>query len=193
MSFFKFQFYFHMKKVFIFLAEGFEETEAVTAIDVLRRGRLDVASVSISGKKEVVGAHGILVVADQLFEETDFSAGTMLVLPGGMPGASNLNAHAGLKTLLKQYAEAGKYIAAICAAPLVLGGMGLLQGKRATCYPGFESTLEGAFFEQNPVVREGNILTGRGPGLAVHFGLAIVDALQGGDESLKVGKEMLFI
>jgi 4-methyl-5(b-hydroxyethyl)-thiazole monophosphate biosynthesis len=183
----------YMKKVFIFLAEGFEETEAIATIDVLRRGGLSVTSVSISGKREVTGAHGIPVIADQLFPEIDFSEGSMLVLPGGMPGASNLNAHAGVKTLLKQYANEGKYIAAICAAPLVLGGLGLLEGKRATSYPGFEDTLKGATFEQNPVVKDGNILTSRGPACALHFGLAIIETLQGDYKALEVGKGLLFL
>jgi 4-methyl-5(b-hydroxyethyl)-thiazole monophosphate biosynthesis len=181
-----------MKKVFIFLAEGFEETEAVATMDVLYRGGLDVISVSISTKKEVTGAHGISVVADRLFAETDFSDGSMLVLPGGMPGATNLNAHDGVKSLLKQYVNEGKYVAAICAAPLVLGGLGLLQGRRATSYPGFENTLIGATFQENPVVRDRNILTSRGPGLALHFGLAILETLQGEYMSLKIAKELLF-
>jgi 4-methyl-5(b-hydroxyethyl)-thiazole monophosphate biosynthesis len=180
-----------MKKVFIFLAEGFEETEAIATIDVLCRGGLDVTSVSISGKREVTGAHGISVIANQLFTETDFSRGAMLVLPGGMPGAANLNAHAGLKSLLKQYADEGKYVAAICAAPLVLGGLGLLQGKEATSYPGYEDTLTGATFIKNPVVKDGNILTSRGPGFALHFGLAIVEILQGKDKAHEVAKGLL--
>jgi 4-methyl-5(b-hydroxyethyl)-thiazole monophosphate biosynthesis len=187
-----------MKKVFIFLAEGFEETEAVSTMDVLLRGGLDTIAVSISGKKEVKGAHGISVIANQLFTETDFSEGSMLVLPGGMPGAANLNAHAGLKSLLKQYVDEGKYVAAICAAPLVLGGLGLLQGKCATVYPGYENTLQGAIVEnsstvvENPVVKDGNILTCPGPSYALHFGLAIVDELQGGDKALEIAKALLF-
>jgi len=168
-----------MKKVFIFLAEGFEETEAVATIDIMLRGELDVTSVSITGNLLVTGAHGITVKADTLFENTDISSGDILVLPGGMPGASNLNTHVGLKNALEQYAASGKKIAAICAAPLVLGGLGLLQGKKATAYPGYESTLKGATYVNNPVVIDGNILTGRGPGLVFNFGLAIVEELQG--------------
>ena len=168
-----------MKKVFIFLAEGFEETEAVATMDVMLRGELDVTSVSITGNLLVTGAHGIAVNADTLFEDADFSSGDLLVLPGGMPGASQLNAHEGVKSLLKQYAASGKKIAAICAAPLVLGGLDLLQGKNATAYPGFESTLKGAAYINSPVVKDGNIITGRGPGFAFQFGLAIVEELQG--------------
>ena len=180
-----------MKKVFLFLAEGFEETEAVATLDVILRGELDVTSVSISENLLVTGAHGIAVNADTLFEKADFSSGDMLVLPGGMPGASNLNAHEGLKNLLKQYAASGKKIAAICAAPLVLGGLDLLQGKNATAYPGYESTLKGAAFTNSPVVKDGNIITGRGPGLAFQFGLAIVEELQGKAKADEVAEGLL--
>jgi len=180
-----------MKKVFIFLAEGFEETEAVATIDIMLRGDLDVNSVSITGNLLVTGAHGIAVNADILFEEADFSSGDMLVLPGGMPGASNLNAHSGVKSALEQYAAGGKKIAAICAAPLVLGGLGLLKGKNATAYPGFESTLQGATFVESPVVKDGNIITGRGPGFVFQFGLAIVEELQGKDKADEVAGGLL--
>jgi len=180
-----------MKKVFIFLAEGFEEIEAVATIDVMLRGDLDVTSVSISENLLVTGAHGIAVNADTLFENADISSGDMLVLPGGMPGASNLNTHAGVKNALKEYAANGKKIAAICAAPLVFGGLGLLQGKNATAYPGFESTLEGATFINSPVVIDGNIITGRGPGFALQFGLTIVEELQGKAKADEVAEGLL--
>jgi len=180
-----------MKKVFIFLAEGFEETEAIAAMDVMLRGELDVTSVSVTGKLPVTGAHGIAVNADALFEKANLSSGDMLVLPGGMPGASNLNAHAGLKSALEQYAASGKKIAAICAAPLVFGGLGLLQGKKATAYPGFESTLKGATYVNSPVVKDGNIITGRGPGFAFQFGLAIVEELQGKAKADEVAEGLL--
>ncbi|MDR3266033.1 MAG: DJ-1/PfpI family protein [Tannerella sp.] len=180
-----------MKQVFLFLANGFEETEAIATIDVLRRGGLDVTSVSISDKNEVTGAHDIPVIADKLFTEVDFSTGEMLVLPGGMPGAANLNAHAGLKALLKQYVAEGKKLAAICAAPLVLGGLDLLQGKKATAYPGFEDTLRGATLVKDAVVKDGNIITGRGPGFALDFGLAIVEELQGKAKAGEVAAGLL--
>ena len=180
-----------MKKVFIFLAEGFEETEAVATIDVMLRGELDVMSVSITGNLLVTGAHGIAVSAGTLFEKTDISSGDMLILPGGMPGAANLNAHAGLKNALEQYATSGKKIAAICAAPLVLGGLGLLQGKKATAYPGYESTLKGATYVNSPVVKDGNIITGQGPGFALQFGLAIVEELQGKAKADEVAEGLL--
>jgi len=180
-----------MKKVFIFLAEGFEETEAIVTMDVMLRGGLDVTSVSVTGDLLVTGAHGIAVNADTLFENAYLSSGDMLVLPGGMPGASNLNAHAGLRKALEQYVANGKKIAAICAAPLVFGGLGLLEGKKATAYPGFESTLKGATYVNSPVVKDGNIITGRGPGLAFHFGLAIVEELQGKAKAGEVAEGLL--
>jgi 4-methyl-5(b-hydroxyethyl)-thiazole monophosphate biosynthesis len=180
-----------MKKVFIFLADGFEETEAVATIDILRRGGLYAISVSISEKNVVTGAHHIPVVTDQLLAETDFSAGEALVLPGGMPGASNLNNCPELKNRLKQYAAEGKIVAAICAAPLVLGGLDLLQGKKATSYPGFESSLKGAEYEKKPVVKADNIITGRGPGFVFDFALAIVEELQGKAKAEEVATGLL--
>jgi len=182
-----------MKKVFIFLAEGFEETEAVATIDVMLRGKIDVTIISVTGKLLVTGAHGIAVQADALFENTDFSKGDMLVLPGGTPGAYNLNDHQGLKNLLLQYAKEGKRLAAICAAPLVLGGLDLLQGKKATAYPGFESKLKGAEYIQSAVVKDGNIITGRGPCFAFDFGLAIVEELQGKAKADEVAEGLLNI
>ncbi|MDR0732864.1 MAG: DJ-1/PfpI family protein [Dysgonamonadaceae bacterium] len=182
-----------MKKVFIFLADGFEETEAVAATDVMLRGELDVTTVSVTGKLLLTGTHGIQVNARTLFENTDFSEGEMLVLPGGMPGASNLNAHGGLKNLLKQYAQEGKKLAAICAAPLILGELDLLRGKKATAYPGFESTLKGAEYVPAGVVKDGNIITGKGPGFAVDFGLAIVEELQGTAKARAVAEGLLVV
>ncbi|MDR0768471.1 MAG: DJ-1/PfpI family protein [Dysgonamonadaceae bacterium] len=181
-----------MKKVFIFLAEGFEETEAIVTTDTMIRGELDVTIVSVTGKSLVTGAHGISVNTDVLFENADFSKGEMLVLPGGMSGASNLNIHKDLKDLLLQYAKEGKKLAAICAAPLVLGGLDLLQGKKATAYPGFESTLKGAEYTGKGVVKDGNIITGKGPGFSIDFGLAIVEELQGKTKADEVANGLLF-
>ena len=180
-----------MKEVFVFFAKGFEEIEAVATVDVIRRGEINVTTVSISDDYLVEGAHGISVKADKLFTETDFANGDMLILPGGMPGASNLNNHVGLKELLKLYVDQEKKIAAICAAPLVLGGLGILQGKNATAYPGFEATLIGAEYVKTGVVIDGNIITGRGPGFAVDFGLAIVSQLAGQEKADEVGAGML--
>jgi len=182
-----------MKEAFIFLARGFEETEAIVTMDVIRRGGINLTSVSISNMYFAEGAHDIIVEVDSLFSETDFSNGSILILPGGMPGAVNLNNHTGLKNLLKEYADQGKKIAAICAAPLVLGGLGLLQGKKATAYPGFESTLTGAEYTKANVVIDGNIITARGPGFALDFGLAIVSQLAGQEKAKEVAEGLLLI
>ena len=167
-----------MAKVFIFLATGFEETEAIAPIDILRRAGLETEVVSVTSQKEVTGAHGITVVADSLFEDTDFSKGEMLILPGGMPGAKNLSEHAGLKKVMINYNGNGKYISAICAAPMVLGEMGLLKGEKAVSYPGYEKYLSGAQMTQERVVVSGKFVTGKGPGAAIEFALKIVEILK---------------
>lgn len=180
-----------MEKIFMFLATGFEETEAVATADILKRAEFDLQLVSVSGTKEVTGAHGITVIADSLFENTDFSEGVMLVLPGGMPGTNNLNAHAGLKKLIEEYHKQGKHISAICAAPLVLGEMGLLKGEKATSYPGFEDRLSGAEITGERVTVSGKFITGKGPGAAVEFGLKIVETLKGKDVAEDVAKAFI--
>jgi 4-methyl-5(b-hydroxyethyl)-thiazole monophosphate biosynthesis len=181
-----------MKKAYLFLATGFEETEAVGTADILRRGEVDVTTVSITGNLVVTGAHRIPVVADQLFEDTDFSAADVLILPGGGPGSQLLNRHDALKQLLVSHCKQDKYIAAICAAPLVLGGLGLLKGKKATCYPGVEPQLTGAILTEGGVVTGGNnIITARGPGMVFEFGLAILDVLYGEDTVDGVAVELL--
>lgn len=166
-------------KAYVFLAEGFEEIEAIAPIDILRRADIDVTTVSVVSYKEVCGAHGIKIVADILFDEADYSDNDLLLLPGGMPGTKNLDAHQGLKSLLRIQAEQGKLLAAICAAPSIMGNMGLLQGKKAVCYPGFESKLLGATLSAEKVIQSGNIITGVGAGVAVAFALKLVEVLKG--------------
>ena len=182
---------FIMKKVFLFLATGFEETEAVATTDVLLRGGIETVTVSITGNNLVEGAHGISVKADKLFEEVDFNEGTMLVLPGGMPGASNLNTHEGLKKHILEYVEEGKHIAAICAAPLVFGELGILKDKKSTCYPNFEPYLKGAVLREDGVVQDGKIITGKGPGFVFDFGLKIVAELQSQAKANEVAEGLL--
>ena len=167
-----------MKKVIVFLAEGFEEVEAVSIIDTLRRAEIEVTTASISNNKSVKGAHNISIETDKLFDDIDFKSYDMIALPGGMPGAKNLNEHEGLKEQLKTFAK-DKLIAAICAAPMILGGMGLLKGKRATCYPGFEPELIEATITNEPVTVDGNIITGKGPAFALQFSLQIIDTIAG--------------
>ncbi|MFA7493519.1 MAG: DJ-1 family glyoxalase III [Proteiniphilum sp.] len=168
-----------MKKVALFLANGFEEIEALATVDILRRARIPVETISISDEKTVTGAHNVPVIADKTYQEADFSDVEVLILPGGMPGAKNLNEHEGLKQLIIQFNKEEKQIAAICAAPMVLGGLGLLKNKRATCYPGFEAELTGAKTTGESVVVDGNITTGRGPGLVFEFALRLVEQIAG--------------
>lgn len=164
-----------MKTIFVFLATGFEELEALTPVDVLRRAGLNVQTVSVMNEQTVVGAHGIPVVADKMFAEINSEDAEMILLPGGLPGATNLDEHTGLSELIMKFAEAEKPLAAICAAPLVFGNRGLLNGKKATCYPGFETYLQGADYTANLVEVDGNFITGKGPGAAMEFAFAIVE------------------
>lgn len=175
-------------KTLIFLVDGFEEIEALATIDILRRGGVDVTSVSVTGKKEVTGSHKIPVIADILFEEADFSTIGMLILPGG---TTALNEHEGLKKKITEFAAQGKKVAAICAAPMVLGGLGLLKGKRATAYPGFEKYLDGAQFELKPVVIDGDIITGRGPAFSMDFALTLLEIIKGKETADKVAGDLL--
>ncbi|MFA6886222.1 MAG: DJ-1 family glyoxalase III [Fermentimonas sp.] len=168
-----------MKKVALFLANGFEEIEALGTVDILRRAQIPVITVSITDDKVVTGAHNVPVTADAIFSETDFKDIEILVLPGGMPGAKHLNEHEGLKKLIAEYNSKGKQIGAICAAPMVLGGLGILDGKRATTYPGFEPELIGAKVTGENVVVDGNITTGKGPGLVFEFALRLVEQIAG--------------
>ena len=178
-------------KAYIFLATGFEEIEAISIIDILRRGEVEIITVSITGELTVMGVHQIPVTADILFEDADFSDGDAFILPGGGPGSFMLNDHAALKQLLINKNKQYKWIAAICAAPLVLGGLGLLKGKKAICYPGMESYIQGAKLTDAPVVTDGNIITGKGPGLALNFGLTILATLNGQAIAGKVAGDLL--
>lgn len=168
-----------METVYAFFADGFEEIEALTTIDVLRRAGMNVEIVSVTPDEIVVGAHNVSILCDVNFENCDFFDAELLFLPGGMPGAATLDKHEGLRKLILSFVEKGKPVAAICAAPMVLGKLGLLKGKKATCYPGFEQYLEGAECVKEHVVRDGNIITGMGPGAAMEFALDIVDLLAG--------------
>lgn len=168
-----------MKKAFVFLATGFEEMEAIGITDILRRGGIEARTVSITTERKVTGSHGIEVTADLLLTEADFVDADALILPGGLPGSKNLNACEPLKELLLEQYRQGKTVAAICAAPLVLGGLGLLKGRKATCYPGFEPTMIGAEATGNAVEKDGPVITGRGPGLVQPFAVALVEGLKG--------------
>ena len=166
--------------IYEFLADGFEEVEALAVVDVLRRAECEVKTVSIMDSKTVMGAHGIPVTADMMFAESDFADAELLVLPGGLPGAEYLSDHEGLVKLLKKQNDSGKRIAAICASPaLVFGRHGLVNGKKATCYPGLEEKLTGAQPVDDIVVTDGNVTTSKGPATAVAFGLELAKIMAG--------------
>lgn len=180
-----------MKRIAVHLAEGFEEIEAISIVDVLRRAGLEVIVTSITGKLDVTGAHQLTVMADQLFEEVDYSGIYMIVLPGGMPGSSNLNAHQGLAGQILKFNNEKRPLAAICAAPLVYGNLGILNGKQAACYPGFEKYLNGADVVYQPVVESGNVITGRGPGVAIQFALKLVEKTVSAEKAALLASQML--
>lgn len=175
------------------MATGYEEIEALIPLDVLRRGGVDCKTVSITGNKLVASAHGVNIEADLLFEEADLSDADLLMLPGGMPGADNLDAHAALcQALVKQAAE-GKMVAAICAAPKVLGRLGLLKGKKATCYPGFEKYLDGADYTADLCTIDGNVTTGKGPAAALPYAYALLEQLEGKAVAHEVAGGMMYL
>ena len=179
-------------KVCLHLADGFEEIEAITVVDILRRADIEVQTVSIMGRKEVVGAHQIRVMADVLFGYVDYSQVDMIILPGGGQGTKNIDEHAALTGQITKFTAEGKWIAAICAAPMVLGRLGLLDGKSATCYPGCEPQLKGADISlAAPVVLDGKIITSRGPGTSFEFGLKIVEVIKGLELAERLRAEMI--
>lgn len=182
-----------MKPSFLFLAEGFEEVEALTVVDVMRRAGMNVKTVSITDVPEVAGAHGIKVVADMVIGELDCSEAEWLILPGGMPGSTNLHSSKELTSLLKKQHEIGGKIAAICAAPaVVLAPLGILDDKEATCYPGFEGQCGNAIMRDAPVVALNNLITGNGPASALRFALSIVANSMGDGVAQEIGGGMLF-
>jgi len=180
-----------MKKIAVHLAEGFEEIEALTIIDILRRSDLEVISASITKDKLVTGAHGIKVEADTLFEEIDYNNIDMIVLPGGMPGTLNLEAHEELKKKVIEFDIDEKWIGAICAAPSILGKMAMLEDREATCYPGFEKYMLGTKLSDEPVVMDKNIITSRGPATAIEFSLKLVEVLMNKEKADELAKGLL--
>lgn len=184
-----------MNKSFVFLAQGFEEVEALTAVDVLRRASFDVKTVSITTDKAVTGAHGVTVMADAVFGEVDLADAQWLICPGGMPGATNLHEFGPLSDALVAQNEKGGRIAAICAAPaVVLASLGILKDKQATCYPGFEEALtaNGADHVDAEAVEFDNVITANGPASAMTFALAIVKATLGADAAQTIASGLLY-
>ncbi len=182
-----------MKRVGIFLADGFEEIEGLTVVDLLRRAEVNTALVSVTGKLDILGAHGISVKADVLFEKQEFDGMDMLVLPGGMPGTTNLKSHKGLMELLQKQNDKQKYIAAICAAPSILGELGFLADRRACSYPSVEDKLESAIVVHEPVTTDEHIITSRGLGTAIPFSLEIISKLCGQEKAREIAQSILFV
>lgn len=181
-----------MGKIAVFFADGCEEIEGLTVVDMLRRAKQEVVSVSVTGSKEIHGSHDIIFQADTMFEETDMAAFDGVVLPGGLKGTANLAVHAGVLAAVQEFAKAGKLVSAICAAPSVLGQAGILKGKRATCHPGWEEKLTGAATSQESVVIDGNIITSRGMGTAIDFSLAIIQYLADEETVANVRKGIVY-
>lgn len=179
-----------MGSVYVFFADGFEEIEALTIVDVLRRANLKVEMISVTDEDVVTGAHDIPVICDARFEGYNFDDAEILVLPGGMPGAATLGKHEGLCNLIREFAENNKPIAAICAAPSVLGKMDLLKGKTVTCYPGFEQYLKGTESTGGMVEQDGNLITALGPGAAMKFALTIVETLVSKEKAMELSEAM---
>ena len=181
-----------MDRIAVFFAEGFEEIEALTVVDLCRRAGITTDMVSVTGSQAVTGSHGITITADRLLEEVDFDTLTMLVLPGGMPGTKNLEACAPLMEHLDRFHAAEKYISAICAAPGIFGRRGYLQGRPACSYPTVEGELAGASVTHEPVTLAGHITTSRGLGTAIPFALAIIERLLGKEKSEEIAKSIVF-
>lgn len=181
-----------MSRILVFLADGFEEIEGLTVVDLCRRAGIDTVTVSISDKASVVGSHGIELKTDMTLDAVDFSAANMIVLPGGMPGTRNLE---GCETLMEQvddYVSKGKKVSAICAAPSILGHRGHLKGRKACCYPGMEGELSGAEVSFDKVSVAGNIITSRGLGTAIPFALAIIESLTDKATADKIGQSVVY-
>lgn len=181
-----------MKKAVVFLADGCEMVEALTPVDLLRRAGAEVVTMSINGKEQIVSSHQVEIKADKKFDAAEAKEADIVILPGGMPGTKNLGAHEGVCNVVKERFTHGKYIAAICAAPSVFGQLGLLKGKKAVCYPSFEEKLEGAQVLTEKAVMDGNVITSRGMGTAIPFGLTIIEALFDKNKADEIAKSIVY-
>ena len=182
-----------MSKTAIFFATGYEEIEALTVVDILRRAGEEIEMVSVTEERTVTSSHGVTVTMDKVLSEVNFDETDVIVLPGGMPGTKNLEACEALMEQVDAFVKAGKTVAAVCAAPSILGHRGHLKGKKACSFPTMESQLEGADVKQEPAVIDGNIITGRGMGAAIPFGLAILEKLQGKEAADAMGKSIVYL
>ncbi|MGN0361564.1 MAG: DJ-1 family glyoxalase III [Bilifractor sp.] len=181
-----------MAKVYVFLADGLEEVEAITPVDVLRRAGNEVITVSIMGRKWIRGSHKIYLEADRMLQEVKCEDGDLFVLPGGGEGTKNLGACRELIQILQAAYISGKHVAAICAAPSIFGKLGFLESREATVYPGMEDTLTGATYQDVPVVTDDNVTTGHGPGAAFDFAFELVRIMNGAEAAAQLKKQMVF-
>lgn len=178
--------------IYVFLATGFEDIEALAPVDIMRRAGLNVQTVSITGENVVESAHGVGIVADTCIENISFADAEMIVLPGGLPGSLHLDACEPLRKGIMAHYQSGKPLAAICAAPQVYGHLGILEGKKATCYPGCEGHLQGADYTAAVVEQDGQFITGKGPAAAFEFGYALVDRMLGEGASAGLREGMMY-
>ncbi|MGN0642661.1 MAG: DJ-1 family glyoxalase III [Huintestinicola sp.] len=177
--------------IYVFLADGFEETEAITPIDLLRRCGKTVETVGVTGAS-AVSSHNITVTCDRLLSDISYDDIEMIVLPGGLKGTKNLESSEGVQKCIDYCAENGILIGAICAAPSILGHKGLLKGRKAVCYPGFEEALEGAEVLSVPAVRDGNIITARGAGASLEFAEALISAVDSPEKAKKIAEQIIW-
>lgn len=181
-----------MNKIGIFFAKGYEEIEALTVVDICRRAGLVIDMVSVTEDKTVLGAHDINVEMDKTFSQVDFDSYDCIVLPGGGEGTKGLEAHEALMAQVDAFYQAGKYVAAICAAPSIFGHRGMLKGRKACSYPCFESHLEGAEVTPGPVEIDGHVITSRGMGTSIPFALALVEVFCGAEAAEELGKAIIY-
>lgn len=181
-----------MSTIGVFFAEGFEEIEGLTVVDLCRRAQIDTDMISITEEKVVMGSHAIPIIADKVIAEVDFDSMDMIVLPGGLKGTQNLEACEPLMEQVDAFYNGGKYVSAICAAPSILGHRGILNGKEACSYPSFESHLEGAVVKQESAVMCDNITTSRGMGCSIDFALAIIERFKGKEAADKIAASVVY-
>lgn len=181
-----------MSKVYIFLADGFEDIEGLTVVDLLRRAGVEIQTVSIRDSREITTSHGIEMKTDVIFKDADFSDADMLVIPGGMPGTKYLGEYQPLCDLLTSFYNKGEKIAAICAAPTVFAKLGFLEGRKATAYPSCMDGLAGAVRSEDEVVIDGNVTTSRGLGTAIPFALSLIAQLCGAEKAEEIAESVVY-
>ena len=181
-----------MSKIGIFMADGCEEIEGLTVVDIVRRAKMEIVMISVTGKKEVTSSHGVTFLADVLAEETGYEDLDGIVLPGGMPGTTNLKEDENVRKAVQEAYDDGRYVAAICAAPTILADMGLLKGKRATCYPDMESEIEDAYLTGAPVATDENIITSQGVGTAIDFALKLIEVLISEEKAVEIADSIVY-